>query len=232
MKNVKFLRWASCEWASATNGRRWTNWFDVWTLVLERSVKKLQYKVDVIRLGHIEEHHGRPTCARRLQQGFLTLSCCVPSLFWYRGLLFSAISRQALGPSNLFSSGHCGLFSCRMLNTYLNPVPRLSVSGITKIPVFGIWHHVDWNLNLHIFTGPAKLGYKQCWLFFEHMLVLPMQFLHYIFIPSNCRLLQLTGNGGKKWFSVTVFYFLSFCHRLHMVCTVVQPLPATTLDHC
>jgi hypothetical protein len=34
-----------------------------------------------------------------------------------------SISRQALGPSDLFSCGHSGLF-CRMIITYLNPVPK------------------------------------------------------------------------------------------------------------
>ena len=159
-------------------------------------------------------------------KGSINSVTCWLAGVWLRtviqGLLLNGISRQALDLSNLFSTGHCGLSpaACSAL-TWIHS-PRLRVSGTPTIPVFGIWHHVQWPwtvccFNLHTFLlVQAQLPHKQHWIFPEYMSVLPTEFLQYIFKMTFGRLLPCIGNEADKWFP----YFLSASYTLDTLCTV------------
>ena len=127
--------------------------------------------------------------------------------------LFTAISRQTLGLSDLFS--------CMKPNTCLNLVPRISGWNFKDSSLWDItpWRVKPYNFVLestHILNGSAKTKSYGWWTSFEYMLVLPTQLLHHTLNLNIGRLLALVLNEGEIWFKILKSFVLPSCHTVHM----------------
>ena len=137
--------------------------------------------------------------------------------------LFTAISRQTLGLSDLFS--------CMKPNTCLNLVPRISGWNFKDSSLWDItpWRVKPYNFVLestHILNGSAKTKSYGWWTSFEYMLVLPIQLLHHTLNRNIGWLLTLVLNEGEIWFKILKSYVLPSGNTVHMLCTTV-PCPST-----